>query len=75
MPLKAEVPSHLTQPLVYEIIDAEELARRWCLPVTWIRECSRSRCCDPLPCLRFNRYIRFEWNSPALLAWFAKRRR
>jgi hypothetical protein len=75
MPVKTDVSTQQTPPYVYEIIDAQELANRWCLPVTWIREFSRSRSSDPLPCVRFNRYVRYEWNSPALLAWLSKRRR
>ena len=74
MPLKAEVPSQLNHPLAYEIINAEELARRWCLTLSFIRECSRSRCSDPIPCVRFGRYVRYEWNSPRLLSWIEKRR-
>ena len=61
-------------PGVYEVIDAEELAKRWRLPVTWIREQTRTRSGDPLPCIRFGRYVRFEWGSPKLVAWFERRR-
>jgi hypothetical protein len=58
----------------FEIVDANELARRWSLPVSWIREQTRSRAADPIPHVRLSRYRRFEWNSPALLKWWAKRR-
>lgn len=61
-------------PVVYEVIDASELARRWRLPVTWVREQTRTRSGDPLPCIRFGRYVRFEWGSPKLAAWFELRR-
>jgi hypothetical protein len=57
-----------------EVIDATELARRWNLPVSWIREQTRSRAGDPLPCIHFGRYVRFEWGSPQLAAWFERRR-
>jgi hypothetical protein len=65
-----------TQPTStgYEVIDAAELAKRWSLPESWIREQTRTRSSDPLPCLRFGRYVRFEWGSPKLAAWYDRRR-
>jgi hypothetical protein len=33
----------------HEVVDANELAKRWRLPVTWIREQTRSRADDPYP--------------------------
>ena len=56
------------------MIDANELARRWNLPASWVREQTRTRAGDPLPCIRFGRYVRFEWGSPQLAAWFERRR-
>ena len=55
-----------TQPTSsgYEVIDANELAKRWSLPESWIREQTRTRSPDPLPCVRFGRYVRFEWGYP-----------
>jgi hypothetical protein len=58
----------------YEVIDAIELAKRWKLPESWIREQTRARVGDPLPCIRFGRYVRFEWGSPKLVAWYERRR-
>lgn len=58
----------------FEVIDSAELAKRWRLPVTWIREQTRSRATDPLPHIRLGRYVRFEWGSPGLLRWWEKRR-
>jgi hypothetical protein len=58
----------------YEVIDAEELARRWCVPESWVLEQTRSRAVDPIPCLRLGKYRRFEWGHPDLLAWLARRR-
>ncbi len=58
----------------FELIDASELAMRWRLPESWIREQTRSRCVDPIPHLRLGRYVRFEWGSPELAAWLTKRR-
>ena len=62
-------------PVGWELIDAVELAKRWSLPATWIREQTRSRATDPLPCVRFGKYVRFQWGSPELGAWLNRRRR
>jgi hypothetical protein len=59
----------------HEIIQPEELARRWSVPESWIREQTRSRCGDPLPCIRFGKYVRFIWASPELNAWLERRMR
>jgi hypothetical protein len=58
----------------YEVLDATQLAERWHVPVSWVREQTRSRAADPLPCVRLGRYVRFEWESPKLTAWWGKRR-
>jgi hypothetical protein len=58
----------------FELIDAADLARRWHLPTSWIREQTRSRSADPIPHLRLGRYVRFEWSSPELALWLAKHR-
>jgi len=55
-----------------EIIDSAELARRWNLPVTWIREYTRSRTSDPIPHLRLGHYVRFQWDSPELNQWLER---
>ncbi len=75
----AEVPRYPTsdaseRTAIYEVIDSAELAKRWNLPESWIREHTRGRATDPIPCVRVGRYVRFEWGSPKLLAWWAKRR-
>ena len=57
----------------YEIINAEELARRWSLPESWVRDQTRSRATDPIPHLRFGRYVRFRWGSPELNGWLERR--
>ena len=56
----------------YEIIDSVELARRWVLPTSWVREHVRSRVTDPIPHIRFGRYVRFRWGSPELKGWLAE---
>jgi hypothetical protein len=59
-----------------EIIDAPELAKRWCVPESWIRSKvrTRTRKAEQIPHLQFGRYVRFEWGSPALDAWMAGHR-
>ena len=57
----------------YEFIDCEELARRWALPESWVREQVRSRSKDPIPHVRFGKYVRFRWCSPELEAWAERR--
>ena len=71
-PTKVAIESGATSPC--EVIGASELAKRWNLPESWIREQTRSRAGDPLPCIRFGRYVRFEWGSPQLVAWYGRRR-
>ena len=57
----------------HEVIDSAELAKRWSLPETWIREQTRRRAADPLPCIRFGKYVRFLWQSPELQQWLNRR--
>jgi hypothetical protein len=64
----------LTDDGPFEIIDAKELAARWKVPETWIRDQVRSRTTDPIPCVRLGKYVRFEWGSPQLDRWWARRR-
>jgi hypothetical protein len=60
----------------FEIIDSGELAKRWCVPESWVRSYSRERTpkTERIPCLRFGRYVRFEFGSPALQSWLAQHR-
>jgi len=57
----------------YEFIDSKELAARWGLPESWIREQVRSRSTDPIPHIRFGKYVRFRWSSPELEDWAERR--
>ena len=73
-----EVPAYKPNE-VYEIIDSRELARRWRLPESWVRNHVRPAYLsrngrEPIPHLKLGAYVRFEWNSPALNTWFAKGR-
>jgi hypothetical protein len=58
----------------YEILDSSELSCRWRVPKTWIEENTRRRCADPIPFVKFGKYTRFEWGSPELEHWYARRR-
>ena len=65
----------MTDGMNYEVIDAPELAKRWHVPTTWIRNWSRGGYDnDPLPHVSLGRYVRYEWNSPTLSAWWSRRR-
>ena len=57
-----------------EIIDSAELAKRWGVPETCVRDQVRSRSQDPIPHVRFGKYIRFEYGSEPLVQWVARRR-
>lgn len=63
-----------TSPPFYEIVAAKELARRWCVPESWVREQVRSRTTDPIPHVRLGKYVRFEWGSPQLEQWWNSHR-
>ena len=52
----------------------EKLAEQWAVPLSWLREACRSRCADPLPCVRLGRYVRVDLADPALLEWLNRRR-
>jgi hypothetical protein len=59
-----------------ELIDAAELAVRWRVPASWVRNRTRARTPreERIPCLRLGRYVRFEWGSVPLSEWLAKKR-
>jgi hypothetical protein len=67
------IVSNATPLLYFEYINSEELARRWTLPESWVREQVRKRQGDPLPHTRFGKYVRFRWGSPELEAWAERR--
>jgi hypothetical protein len=73
MATQAMTPASVGFPSRYEFIDSKELARRWCLPESWIREQVRSRSTDPLPHVKFGKYVRFRWGTPELEAWAERR--
>jgi hypothetical protein len=59
-----------------ELIDSAELAERWRVPESWIRNRTRARTPkeERIPCVRLGRYVRFEWGSVPLSEWLAKKR-
>jgi hypothetical protein len=59
-----------------ELIDSQELAARWQVPESWIRNHTRERTPKDhrIPCIRLGRYVRFEWGSPRLQQWLDKQR-
>ena len=60
---------------MHELIDSVELAKRWNVPTTWIRNHVRSGYTScPIPHLQLGRYVRFEWGSQALEEWLSRRR-
>jgi hypothetical protein len=61
-------------PATFEVLTADELAKRLNVPASWIRDQVRSRAVDPIPHLRLGRYCRFQWLSPELAAWLARRK-
>lgn len=60
-------------PRRYQFIDSAELALRWGIPESWVREHVRSRSPDPIPHVRFGKYVRFRWGSPELEEWAQRR--
>lgn len=60
----------------FELIDAVELASRWRVPNSWVRNHTRNRtpAAERIPCIRLGRYVRFEWGSTQLEGWLARHR-
>ena len=59
------------------LIDSAELARRWSVPESWVRNRTRERTPkdERIPCVRLGRYVRFDENSPMLQLWLDKRQK
>lgn len=58
---------------IFEVIDCAELAMRWKLPVSWVCDQVRARANDPIPHIKFGKYVRFRWHSPELQQWLERR--
>jgi hypothetical protein len=56
------------------LLNAQQLAERLNVPVSWVREKSRERArlrdADPLPTIALGKYCRFSW--PAVQAWIER---
>jgi len=57
----------------YEFVDSRVLASRLTVPESWVREHVRARSADPIPHIRFGKYVRFRWGSPELEEWAERR--
>jgi hypothetical protein len=53
----------------------KELAELWAVPVSWIYEQTRGRAKDPLPCVQFGKYRRFDLDDPELHGWLGRHRK
>ena len=53
--------------------DSQQLAERWSVPESWVREYVRKRVTDPIPHYQFGKYVRFAWGSPELANWLERR--
>jgi hypothetical protein len=58
----------------YEMLDAAGLAKKLSLPESWIRNHVRKNCPDPIPHVGAGKYVRFEWVSEDLNAWWERHR-
>ena len=65
----------INTPANYELLTPSEFAERLKVPVTWVRERTRTRELqgDVIPHVRLGRYIRYQWGSPELDAWLKRR--
>src|SRR5258705_14015714 len=57
----------------YAFIDSRQLALKWNVPESWVRDHVRSRAEDPIPHVRLGKYVRFRWASPELDSWAERR--
>lgn len=73
VPKMSQTGSNRPEPAP-ELIDSSELAARWRVPESWIRNRTRARTplAERIPCVRLGRYVRFAWGSPKLADWLAK---
>jgi hypothetical protein len=58
----------------YEVVDAEEIARRLKVKPSWVYDQVRSDAEDPMPHLRLGRWVRFQPDSPEFQAWLTRRK-
>jgi hypothetical protein len=56
----------------YKNLTSKELAERWGVPESWVRNQTRRNCADPIPHIKLGRYVRFRWPSRDLYLWYRK---
>jgi hypothetical protein len=63
MPSAAQLELVRPVPAVSELLDAEQLAARLNVPVSWVRSRTRQRTAkaDRIPHVQLGRYCRFRW--------------
>ncbi len=49
-----------------------ELADYLRVSIRWVYEHTRTNCCDPIPHIKLGKYIRFNPESPAFIAWLQR---
>lgn len=67
--------NQVTHMSEFELLTVDQLSSRLNLPKSWVAQQTRERAVDKIPHLRFGRWIRFQWLSPELTAWLARRQR
>jgi hypothetical protein len=68
----AQIPAQISE---FEKIDSAEFAKRISMTESWVRNQTRNNCHDRIPHVKLGRYVRFEWNSPELDAWWDRHRK
>ena len=57
----------------YKYLDSGQFAARLNVAQSWVRDQVRSRAEEPIPHVRFGKYVRFRWGSPELEIWAERR--
>ena len=62
-----------TSAFEYEYLDSAQLAVRLNISESWVRDQVRTRATEPIPHVRFGKYVRFRWGSKELETWAESR--
>jgi hypothetical protein len=57
----------------YEYLDSAQFAERLSISESWVRDGVRTRAIEPIPHVRFGKYVRFRWGSAELEIWAERR--
>jgi predicted DNA-binding transcriptional regulator AlpA len=57
----------------YEYLDSPQFAMRLNISESWVRDGVRTRATEPIPHVRFGKYVRFRWGSSELEIWAERR--